>query len=109
MALGLLGFQPQRHLIGITAADFFDTEKLFFLLKTSIYIYKHTIDYQEHKGLPNKTILKVVITTIVSLTFNHLPIIYPLALSVLITFKFRYILYWPFNTIVQEVFCSIKK
>ncbi|PKG97401.1 hypothetical protein CXF95_18760 [Paraglaciecola sp. MB-3u-78] len=30
----------------------------------------NSIDNQEHKGLPNKTILKVAITRIVSLTFD---------------------------------------
>lgn len=30
------------------------------------------IDTQEHKGLHNKTILKVAISIIVSLTFDHL-------------------------------------
>ncbi|AGH44672.1 hypothetical protein C427_2563 [Paraglaciecola psychrophila 170] len=30
------------------------------------------IDIKEHKGLNNKTILKVTIIRVVSLTFNHL-------------------------------------
>jgi hypothetical protein len=31
------------------------------------------IDIKEHKGLNNKTILKVTISRVVSLSFNHLP------------------------------------